>query len=177
MLFRSEFNYASYGIGSGPHLATELFRFKAGVDIVHVPYTGGGPAAVGVMGNSVQMLFSSILPVLGLVRGGQLKAIALASDKRSPLLPDVPSIAESGFPGFDTAGWFSMYTTPKTPPAIVQKLNAEILAVVNTSEMRERLLTLGATPLPGTPDDLRRKLASEVPAWRKVITDAGLKAD
>ena len=90
-----EFNYASYGIGSGPHLATELFRFKTGVDIVHVPYTGGGPAAVGVMGNSVQMLFSSILPVLGLVRGGQLKAIALASDKRSPLLPDVPTFAES----------------------------------------------------------------------------------
>src|SRR5262249_38961752 len=84
-------NYGSYGAGSGPHLATELFRSMTGVDIVHVPYSGGGPAVVGVMGNSVQMLFSSVLPVLGAVKGGKLKAIAIASDKRSPLLPDVPT--------------------------------------------------------------------------------------
>ena len=91
-----ELNYASYGVGSSPHLATELFQSMTGTKVVHVPYSGGGPAAVGVMGNNVQMLFSSVLPVLGLVRGGQLKPIAIASDRRSPLLPDVPTFAESG---------------------------------------------------------------------------------
>ncbi len=107
-------NYASYGAGSGPHLATELFRSMTGVDIVHVPYSGGGPAAVGVMGNSVQMLFASVLPVLGAVRGGKLKAIAIASDERSPLLPDVPTFKESGL-DYRTGTWFGLLAPAKTP--------------------------------------------------------------
>jgi len=111
------------------------------------------------------------------VRTGTLTALAVTTAKRTPILPEVPSLAESGLAGFDTSGWFSMYTAPKTPAPIVRKLNEEILAIVNLPEVRERLLTFGATPLPGTPDDLRRQLAREVPAWRKVIQDAGLKAE
>ena len=109
-------NYASYGAGSGPHLATELFRSMTGADIVHVPYSGGGPASVGVMGNSVQMLFASVLPVLGLVRSGKLKAIAIASGARSPLLPEVPTFKESGL-DYVTGTWFGLLAPAKTPTA------------------------------------------------------------
>ena len=107
-------NYASYGAGSGPHLATELFRSMTGLDIVHVPYSGGGPAVVGVMSSQVQMLFASVLPVLGAVRGGKLKAIAIASAERSPLLPDVPTFKESGL-DYRTGTWFGLLAPAKTP--------------------------------------------------------------
>src|SRR5437868_8553750 len=130
-----ELNYASYGMGSGPHLATELFRFKTGVDIVHVPYTGGGPAAVGVMGNNVQMLFSSILPVLGLIRGGQLKPIAIAADKRSPLLPDVPTFAEGGV-DYKTGTWFGLLAPAKTPKPIIDTLYMNSVAILQEPAVR-----------------------------------------
>ena len=130
-----------------------------------------------ILGGRLQVAIDNILVLAQHVKLGALTALAVTTAKRTPILPEVPSIAESGFPGFDTSGWFSMYTAPKTPPQIVNKLNTEILAILGTPDMRERLLTFGATPLPGTPDDLRRQLAREVPAWRKVIQDAGLKAE
>ena len=163
--------------GTVQHLSGEMFKRLAGIDMVFIPYKGTGAMMPDVLGGRLQIAIDNILVLTSHVKLGTLTALAVTTAKRSPLLPDVPSIAESGFPGFDTAGWFSLYTTPKTPQPIVQKLNTEIIAIVNTSDMRDRLMTLGATPLPGTPDDLRRKLASEVPAWRKVIQDAGLKAD
>ena len=115
-------NYASYGAGTSPHLAAELFRSLTGVDIVHVPYSGGGPATVGVMGNTVQMLFASMLPVLGLIRGGKLKGIAIASDRRSPLLPDVPTFQESGL-DYRTGTWFGLLAPARTPEGIVATLH------------------------------------------------------
>ena len=163
--------------GTVQHLSGEMFKRLAGIDMVFIPYKGTGAMMPDVLGGRLQIAIDNILVLTSHVKLGTLIALAVTTAKRSPLLPDVPSIAESGFPGFDTAGWFSLYTTPKTPQPIVQKLNTEIVAIVNTADMRDRLMTLGATPLPGTPDDLRRKLASEVPAWRKVIQDAGLKAD
>ena len=171
-----EFNYASYGIGSGPHLATELFRFKTGVDIVHVPYTGGGPAAVGVMGNSVQMLFSSILPVLGLVRGGQLKAIALASDKRSPLLPDVPTFAESGV-DYRTGTWFGLLAPAKTPKPIIDTLHASSIAVLQEPAVRARIAEQGADVVANTPDEFRAFLKEEMERLAVVIRNAKMSLD
>ena len=171
-----EFNYASYGIGSGPHLATELFRFKAGVDIVHVPYTGGGPAAVGVMGNSVQMLFSSILPVLGLVRGGQLKAIALASDKRSPLLPDVPTFAESGV-DYKTSTWFGLLVPAKTPKPIIDTLHASSVAILQEPAVRARIAEQGADVVANTPDEFRAFLKEEMERLAVVIRNAKMSLD
>ena len=171
-----EFNYASYGIGSGPHLATELFRFKAGVDIVHVPYTGGGPAAVGVMGNSVQMLFSSILPVLGLVRGGQLKAIALASDKRSPLLPDVPTFAESGV-DYKTGTWFGLLVPAKTPKPIIDTLHASSVAILQEPAVRARIAEQGADVVANTPDEFRAFLKEEMERLAVVIRNAKMSLD
>ncbi|HTD89554.1 MAG TPA: tripartite tricarboxylate transporter substrate binding protein [Burkholderiales bacterium] len=163
--------------GTVQHLSGEMFKRLAGIDMVFIPYKGTGAMMPDILGGRLQIAIDNILVLTQHIKLGALQALAVTTAKRTPILPDVPSIAESGFPGFDTSGWFSLYTTPKTPPQIVNKLNTEILAVVNTSEMRERLLTFGATPLPGTPDDLRRQLAREVPAWRKVIQDAGLKAE
>ncbi len=171
-----EFNYASYGLGSGPHLATELFRFKTGVDIVHVPYTGGGPAAVGVMGNSVQMLFSSILPVLGLIKGGQLKPIALASDKRSPLLPDVPTFAESGV-DYKTGTWFGLLAPAKTPKPIIDTLYKSSLAVLQDPTVRARIAEQGADVVANTPDEFRAFIKDEKERLSVVIKNAKISLD
>jgi tripartite-type tricarboxylate transporter receptor subunit TctC len=163
--------------GAVQHLSGEMFKRLAGIDMVFIPYKGTGPMMPDILGGRLQVVFDNVLVLTQHIKTGALTGLAVTTAKRTPLLPELPSIAESGFPGFDTSGWFSMYAAPKTPAAIVKKLNAEILALLGTADMRERLLAFGATPLPGTPDDLRRQLAREVPAWRKVIQDAGLKAE
>ena len=163
--------------GAVQHLSGEMFKRLAGIDMVFIPYKGTGPMMPDILGGRLQVVFDNVLVLTQHIKSGALQGLAVTTAKRTPLLPDLPSLAESGFPGFDTSGWFSMYAAPKTPAPIVKKLNTEILALLGTADMRERLLTFGATPLPGTPDDLRRQLAREVPAWRKVIQDAGLKAE
>jgi len=163
--------------GTVQHLSGEMFKRMAGIDMVFIPYKGTGAMLPDILGGRLQIAIDNVLVLTPHIKLGTLNALGVTTAKRSPILPDVPSLAESGLPGFDTSGWFSMYSAPKTPAHIVNKLNAEILAIVNTPDMRERLLTFGATPLPGTPADLRAQLAREVPAWRKVIQDAGLKAE
>ena len=163
--------------GTVQHLSGEMFKRLAGIDMLFIPYKGTGAMMPDILGGRLQLVLDNVLVLAPHVRLGTLNALAVTSAKRTPMLPDVPSLTESGLAGFDTSGWFSMYCAPKTPAHIVKKLNAEILAIMNLPEVRERLLTFGATPLPGTPDDLRRQLAREVPAWRKVILDAGLKAE
>ena len=170
----------SYGAstpGTVQHLSSEMFKRLAGIDMVFIPYKGTGAMLPDILGGRLQVAVDNVLVLAPHVRQGTLYALAVTSAQRTPIMPDVPSLAESGLPGFDTSGWFSMYCALKTPPQIVKKLNAEILAIVNATDVRERLLTFGATPLPGTPEDLRRQLAREVPIWRKVIRDAGLKAE
>jgi tripartite-type tricarboxylate transporter receptor subunit TctC len=163
--------------GTVQHLSGEMFKRMAGIDMVFIPYKGTGAMMPDILGGRLQVAVDNVLVLAPHVRLGTLNPLAVTTAKRTPILPDVPSLAESGLAGFDTSGWFSMYCAPKTPAYIVKKLNAEILAIVSLPEVRERLLTFGATPLPGTPDDLRRQLAREVPAWRKVIREAGLKAE
>ena len=163
--------------GTVQHLSGEMFKRRAGIDMVFIPYKGTGAMLPDILGGRLQIAVDNVLVLAPHVRLGTLNALAVTSATRSPVLPEVPPLAESGLPGFDTSGWFSMYCAPKTPSSIVSKLNTAILAIVNSADMRERLLTFGATPLPGTPTDLRAQLAREVPAWRKVIQDAGLKAE
>lgn len=177
---KSHGNKISYGastLGTVQHLSGEMFKRLVGIEMVFIPYKGTGSMLPDILGGRLQVAIDNVLVLAPHIRLGTLYALAVTTAKRTPILPDVPSLAESGLPGFDTSGWFSMYCARKTPPHIVKKLNAEIIAIVNTPDVRERLLTFGATPLPGTPDDLRRQLAREVPAWRKVIHDAGLKAE
>jgi tripartite-type tricarboxylate transporter receptor subunit TctC len=138
-----ELNYASYGVGSGPHLAAELFQSVTGTRIVHVPYGGGGPAALGVIGNTVQMLFSSVVPVLGMVRGGNVKALAIAAERRLALLPEVPTFKESGV-DYETGTWFGILAPAKTPAPVIAKLQAAIHDMLSDPTTRARLTEQGA---------------------------------
>jgi tripartite-type tricarboxylate transporter receptor subunit TctC len=169
-------NYASYGAGSGPHLATELFRSMTGADIVHVPYSGGGPASVGVMGNSVQMLFASVLPVLGLLRSGKLKAIAIASSARSPLLPNVPTFRESGL-DYVTGTWFGLLAPAKTPDSIVATLHKNTIDTLSEPTVRERIAEQGADVAGNTPAEFRAFIKAETDRLAAVIRNAKIQLD
>jgi tripartite-type tricarboxylate transporter receptor subunit TctC len=169
-------NYASYGAGSGPHLATELFRSMTGVDIVHVPYSGGGPAAVGVMGNSVQMLFASVLPVLGLVRGGKLKAIAIASDRRSPLLPEVPTFKEGGL-DYRTGTWFGLLAPARTPDPIVDTLHKQVADILREPAVRDRIVEQGAEVVGNSPAEFGAFLKEETGRLAAVVRNAKMQLD
>jgi tripartite-type tricarboxylate transporter receptor subunit TctC len=171
-----ELNYASYGVGSGPHLATELFCAMTGVKMVHVPYGGGGPAAVGAMTNQVQALFSSILPVLGMIRGGTLKAIALASDRRFELLPDVPTFKERGL-DYRTGTWFGLLAPARTPPEIVGAVNRAALSVLQEQGVRARLAEQGAEVIANSPAEFRAFIGSETERLAGVIRDANMALD
>jgi tripartite-type tricarboxylate transporter receptor subunit TctC len=169
-------NYASYGAGSGPHLATELFRSMTGADIVHVPYSGGGPASVGVMGNSVQMLFASVLPVLGLVRSGKLKAIAIASSARSPLLPNVPTFMESGL-DYVTGTWFGLLAPAKTPDSIIATLHKSAVDTLSEPTVRDRIAEQGADVVGNAPAEFRAFIKAETDRLAAVIRNAKIQLD
>ncbi len=171
-----ELNYASYGVGSSPHLATELFQSLTGVKVVHVPYSGGGPASVGVMGNNVQMLFSSVLPVLGLIQGGKLKAIAIASDNRSPLLPDVPTFAEGGV-DYKFSTWFGLLAPAKTPGAVIAALNKHTVEILQEPAVRGRIAEQGAEVVANSPAEFRAFIKSEMDRFSVVIKNANIQLD
>ena len=173
----------SYGAstpGTVQHLSTEMFKRLAGIDLLYVPYKGTGQMMPDLLGGRLQVVMDNTLILLPYVKSGAINALAVTTAKRSPILPNVPALAESGVPAlrdFDTGGWFSMYVPLRTPAAVVKILNAEIFAMMERPDVRERLLAFGATPLPGTPEDLKNQLAREVPRWRKVIEEAGIKGD
>ena len=171
-----ELNYGSYGAGSGPHLATTLFAAKTGAKMVHVPYGGGGPAALGAMTNQVQALFSSVLPVLGMVRGGKLKALAIAADHRSALLPDVPTFAEQGL-DYLTGTWFGLLAPARTPADIITKLNGATVAVLAEPQVREKIVAQGAEVVAGSPAAFRSFLKEETQRLSEVIRNAGIALD
>ena len=171
-----ELNFGSYGAGSGPHLATELFMAMTGIKMVHVPYGGGGPAALGAMTGQVQALFSSVLPVLGMVRGGKLKAIAIASAHRSELLPEVPTFAEGGL-DYQTGTWFGLLAPARTPAAIVTTLHDATVAVLRDDSVRARLAEQGAEVVADTPEAFRAFLSDETERLAKVIRGAKIQLD
>ena len=171
-----ELNYGSYGAGSGPHLATELFMAMTGTKLVHVPYGGGGPAALGAMTGQVQALFSSVLPVLGMVRGGKLKALAIASDHRSALLPDVPTFAEAGL-DYRTGTWFGLLAPARTPAPIVEALNRATVAVLREPGVHARLAEQGAEVVANSPDEFRAFIGEETERLSRVIRGANIRLD
>jgi tripartite-type tricarboxylate transporter receptor subunit TctC len=169
-------NYASYGVGSGPHLATELFRSKTGIDVVHVPFAGGGPAAVGVMNNTVQMLFSSILPVLGLARDGNVKPIAVAAERRSPLLPDVPTFGASGI-DYRTGTWFGLLAPAKTPEPVLAALHKATVETLKEPDVRRRIEDQGGDVVASSPAEFRAFLKEETDRLSAVIRSANIQID
>jgi tripartite-type tricarboxylate transporter receptor subunit TctC len=171
-----ELNYASYGVGSGPHLAAELFQSATGTRMVHVPYGGGGPAALGVIGNTVQMLFSSVVPVLGMVRGGNVKAIAIAAEHRLALLPEVPTFKESGV-DYLSGTWFGMLAPAKTPAPVIARLQAAIHDMLSDPATRARLTEQGAEVADLGPAQFADFLREETARLSSVIGRANIRLD
>jgi tripartite-type tricarboxylate transporter receptor subunit TctC len=169
-------NMASAGIGSGNHVAGELFKMMTGVNLVHVPYRGGGPALVDLLGGQVQVLFATMSSSIEYVRGGKLRALAVTTATRSPALPDIPTVAEF-VPGYESSFWTGVGAPKNTPAEIVDKLNKEINAALADAKMKARLAELGATALPGSHADFGKLIGDETDKWAKVIKFAGIKAE
>jgi tripartite-type tricarboxylate transporter receptor subunit TctC len=171
-----EINYASYGAGSGPHLAAELFQFITGTKMVHVPYAGGAPAAYAVVSNNVQLLFSSVLPVLGLIRSGSVKPIAIAADHRLALLPEVPTFLESGV-DYQTGTWFGLLAPAKTPDAIIAKLHAATIEVLRDGDAHAKIVGQGAEVVGDSPEEFRAFIKEEMDRLSIVIRKAKIELD
>lgn len=171
-------NYASAGSGTPPHLAMEMFKSMAGVNIVHVPYKGGPPALNDLMGGRVQVMFINILTALPFVQAERLRALAVSTAARSPVLPEVPAMEEAGsLPGFAANDWFGIVVPAGTPKPIIARLNRELVEVLNTPAVRSRLSGQGATPVTNTPEEFAEFIRTETAKWAKVIKAAGVRVD
>jgi tripartite-type tricarboxylate transporter receptor subunit TctC len=170
-------NFASSGNGTSIHLSGELFKVMAGVQMTHVPYKGSAPALQDLIAGQVQLMFDNLPPSLPQIKAGKLRALAVTTAKRSPALPDLPTIAESGLPGFESSSWFGLLAPAGTPQPIVAKLNAEVNAWLATPEAKEKLLASGANPAGGSPEDFAKHIAAETAKWQKVVKESGAKID
>src|SRR5690349_3756211 len=169
-------NMASAGSGSAPHMAGELFKMMAGVNMVHVPYRGQGPALTDLLGGEVQVLFATAPGTTDYITTGKLRALAVTSATRAEVVPDLPPVGDF-VPGYETSQWYGMCAPAKTPVEIIGKLNKEINAAIADPAMKTRLAALGGEPLPGTPAEFGKLIAEETERWAKVVKAAGLKPD
>ena len=167
----------SAGHGSSTHMAFELFRTMAGVNIAHIPYKGTGPALIDAMAGQVHMLFGNVLSALTHVKTGRLRALAVTTAKRSTVLPELPTVSESGVPGYENSTWFGVLAPAGTPAAVLNKLNAELTRASQSSDIVDRLAPDGGEPVGSTPEQFGRLLALEISRWRKVVKDAGMKVE
>lgn len=173
-----KFNYSSAGVGTPPHLTAEfLFKTMSGVDAVHVPFRGGAPAITAVLGGQVDMVATSMPPAVPHIKQGKMKALVVTSAKRSAILPDVPTAAESGFADFEDVSWVAFFAPAKTPAAIVQKLNAEINDALKQPDVRERLGAIGFEPTASTPAEFSEYMKKEVAKWAKIVKTIGFVAN
>jgi tripartite-type tricarboxylate transporter receptor subunit TctC len=170
-------NFASAGTGSPLHLAGELFKNRAGVDITHLSYKGGGPAVAAVLGNEAQMMFGSVASTLSQVQAGKLVAIATTGKQRLPQLPDVPTMVEAGVPDFFVWTWYGLLAPAKTPQAIIDRLHDEAAAAVKDPAVVEGLANAGLKPVGSTPQAFVDLIASDTAVWTKVIKDTGIKVE
>jgi tripartite-type tricarboxylate transporter receptor subunit TctC len=167
-------DYASAGVGTSPHLAAEMFKSMAGVDLVHVPYKGNAEANNAMLGGHVKIYFALVPAVLQHVRAGSLRALAVTTEKRLPYLPDVPTIAELGFPGYEISSWQGVFAPADTPRDVVAKINGELVKLVSTPEVRARMAHEGADPVGSTPDQFTERVRNEIAKWTKVIKASGM---
>jgi len=172
-----QLNYASPGFGTSNHLSFELFKLMAGINITHVPYKGTGPALTELLGGQVPIMLASTASVRPLVRSGKLRALGISTAKRSPAMPEVAPIAESGVPGFDNASWVGLISPHGTPPAIIARLNSEIAAVIKGGDLREKLASQGFVPEASTPQQFARHIRVELERFRKLVKAAGLPVE
>jgi len=170
-------NYASAGVGSTTHLAMEMLNLAAQTSATHVPYNGNGPAATALMGGQVEILFGSLPSLLPTAKSGRVRPLAVGTPKRSPSLPEVPTVAESGYPGFDASLWLAFFAPAGTPQAIVDRLHKEIVATVQQADTREALDKAGAEPLTSTPAELAAMIRDGVGKYAAVVKAAGVKPE
>jgi tripartite-type tricarboxylate transporter receptor subunit TctC len=169
--------YAGSTPGSLQRLAGELLKRTGGFDMLYVPYKGTGAVMPDLLGGRLDVAFDNVLILTPYIRKGQLRALGVTSTKRSVVFPELPTLAETGVPGFHAVGWFGIFAAAKTPQPIVKRLNSEIVGLMTEPATRDRLLAQGAEPQPGSPEDLRKHLAGEIEKWGKVIREAGIKAE
>ncbi len=168
--------YASAGIGSVTHLAGELFKYTAKVDMLHVPFRGAGPATIDVVGGHTSLMFGGLLATVPHIRSGKLRALGVGSLKRNPILPEVPTIAEAGVPGYETINWFGLVAPAGTPPAIIERLHREITAVQDLPEVQKQFDADGATVMRLTPAEFGDYMVADMSKWERVVKEAGIKA-
>ncbi len=169
--------YGSSSVGGTPHLSAEMFKMMAGVDILHVPYKGSAPAIADLLGGQVQIMFDNMPAILPQVKSGKLRALAVTTPKRSPSVPELPTMIEAGLPGFESQGWFALLAPAGTPQPIIDKINREVNRMLQTDEFKAKLVALGAEPVGGSPADFATHIQSESDRWGKVIKTAGIKAE
>jgi tripartite-type tricarboxylate transporter receptor subunit TctC len=170
-------NYASPGVGTSPHMTMELFKLATGVNLVHVAYKGGAPALQDVMGGHIPTLFGNLPEQLGAIKAGRTRALAVSSAKRNPTLPDVPAVAESGFPGFDVSSWYGLVAPAKVPKPILDKLNADLVKTLNLPEIREKFAQQSVEVQPTTREEFAAWIRNEIAKWTKVTKEAGITVD
>ena len=174
---RNSLNYGSSGIGGSSHLAGALFAAQANVELTHIPYKGGAPAMTDVVGGQIEMLFSTLLQSHGHIAAGKLRPLAVTSAKRASAASQLPTMIEAGMPGFVVAGWYGVVAPAGTPAAIIAKLNRELVRILNTPEVRERLAGDGSEPVGSTPEEFATHIKSEITKWHKVISEADIKLE
>ena len=172
-----DINFGSSGVGTTVHLSAELFQYMTGVKWVHIPYKGGGPGLVALLSGEVVMYFGNVPTVIRQAREGKLRAIATTGAKRTPVAPDIPTIAEAGVPGYEVTTFYGASVPVKTPRAIVERLHAEFVKALASPEVKEKLLGLGADPVGNTPEQYTAFMQAEIAKWTKVIKAAGIRAD
>jgi tripartite-type tricarboxylate transporter receptor subunit TctC len=169
-------NYASGSIGSTTHLSMELFKTMAKVQLTHIPYKGSGPAIAAVVAGEVPIMFELMPSAMSFVKSGRMRALAVTSAKRSPVMPELPTVAEAGLPGYEVGSWFALCAPGKTPRAVVDKASADVNAALKAADMRDRILGLGAQPMAMNSEEFGRFIRAEIAKWSKVVKDSGAKA-
>jgi tripartite-type tricarboxylate transporter receptor subunit TctC len=172
-----QLNYASGGNGNATHLGAELLKDLAGIDIVHVPYKGGGPALIALISGEVAMLFSNVSFTLPQIKAGKVRALAVSSTKRSPIAPELPTVAEAGVPGFELTSWYGVLVPAKTPKAIIASLHGEIVKALNAPDIKARLANDGNEAVGSTPEAFAAYIAAEIPKWARVIKRSGARME
>jgi tripartite-type tricarboxylate transporter receptor subunit TctC len=172
-----KYSYAFGGVGTPSHLAGEQFRVSLGLDLVHVPFNGGGPAAAAVVAGHTQIGFNSLAPAAPQIKDGKVRALAVTSKTRSPTLPDVPTMTEAGYPDIEGDSWVGILVPAGTPKEIIQVLNREIVSVISQPEIESRLATLGFETVASTPEEFDKQIKTEIEKWGKVIRAANIKPE
>jgi tripartite-type tricarboxylate transporter receptor subunit TctC len=169
--------YGSAGNGSGGHLSGELLKLLTGIPATHVPYKGAGPAAVDVMAGQIQFQFAAQITVSAFVKSGRLRAVAVSSAKRAATLPELPTVAEAGVPGFEVINWFGMTAPARLPTSLTQRIHVEITTALKSPEVADKLTAEGAEIVAGTPQHFREFIRGDIAKWAKVVKAAGMKLD